>query len=158
MKPLAERFWPKVQRTGDDECWPWIGKARTSFGYGMIGLGSRSEGIDRAHRVAWTLTFGPIPDDLHVLHRCDNPPCCNPKHLFLGTNRDNVDDKVAKGRAGAPIGEENGKSKLTREKVIEIRRLHAVEGLGYKRIAKRIGVHADTIRAVLNGRTWRNVA
>ena len=95
-RPLAERFWEKVDRSGGtDACWPWIG-AIGVHGYGRVNLDGRSTGI--ASRVAWTLTFGD-PGDLGVLHRCDNPPCCNPAHLFLGTQLDNSRDMVAKGRA-----------------------------------------------------------
>ena len=93
MKDITERFWSKVQRGGPDECWPWI--AGTSHrGYGAFYL---DHGMHQSHRVSWELTHGPITDGLHVLHTCDNPPCVNPAHLFLGTDRDNARDSVAKG-------------------------------------------------------------
>lgn len=84
-----ETFWSKVDKTG--ECWVWVA-GRFVTGYGAY----RNQG---AHRVSWGLMNGPIPAGLFVLHRCDNPPCVRPDHLFLGTHTDNMHDKVAKGRA-----------------------------------------------------------
>lgn len=90
-RPLADRFWSKVDPTG--HCWLWMG-ALNEHGYGVI------HGPERlAPRTAWELTFGSIPDGLDVLHRCDNPPCVRPSHLWLGTQRDNTADMIAKGRA-----------------------------------------------------------
>lgn len=94
---LVERFWAKVDQSGGAEaCWPWMG-GRHKFGYGNV------EHDVRAHRLAWELANGPIPAGLHVLHRCDNPPCCNARHLFIGTDADNVADMRAKGRQGRPV-------------------------------------------------------
>jgi len=85
-------FWEKVEKT--DACWNW--KAFIDYkGYGQFGFKNK---VVRSHRVAWELTFGPIPSGLHVLHRCDNRKCVNPAHLFLGTNKDNVNDRELKGR------------------------------------------------------------
>jgi len=93
-RPLAERFWPKVDRRAPGECWLWTG-SRSPQGYGQISqAGERPE---LAHRVAWALAFGP-PGGLSVCHHCDVRTCCNPAHLFLGTARDNALDMVAKGR------------------------------------------------------------
>ncbi len=91
--PLADRFWIKVVRSGDDECWGWSGT--TNKGYGRINVGGN---MVLAHRVAWELTSGLIPPGMCVLHSCDNPPCVNPNHLFLGTHADNMRDMRAKGR------------------------------------------------------------
>lgn len=102
--PVEPRFWPKVDQTGGpDACWPWMA-CRNRHGYGKVGVGGISV---TAHRAVWELANGPIPAGLHVLHRCDNPPCVNPAHLFLGTNADNVEDKVRKGRSCA--GERSGR-------------------------------------------------
>jgi len=90
---MEERFWAKVDRT--DDCWLWTA-CRTTHGYGQF-RPERSRGA-QAHRVAWELTNGPIPAGMLVLHRCDNPPCVNPAHLFLGTQSDNMRDMYAKGR------------------------------------------------------------
>lgn len=91
---LAERFWPKVERREPDECWPWKASV-TGRGYGRFALSGKAR---HAHRVSYEIANGQAPGDLFVLHRCDNPPCVNPAHLFLGTNTDNVRDAVAKGR------------------------------------------------------------
>jgi hypothetical protein len=91
----AERFWDRCDLSGGpDACWPWTG-ARTSWGYGNTRVDGKTVGT---HRVAWQLTHGPIPAGMSVLHRCDNPPCCNPRHLFLGSPLDNKADSIAKGR------------------------------------------------------------
>lgn len=89
---IADRFWSKVQKT--DGCWEWQG-GRFNFGYGRAWDGERQV---LAHRLAFALTSGAIPDGLHVLHKCDVPLCVNPAHLFLGTHADNMADKCAKGR------------------------------------------------------------
>lgn len=99
----ALRFWSHVDKSG--ECWEWTA-ARQPSGYGKMVVGSRLDGSRRfppSHRLAWELTHGPIPQGLHVLHHCDNPPCCNPAHRFLGTDADNAADKVAKGRQATGV-------------------------------------------------------
>ncbi|MGW2169160.1 HNH endonuclease signature motif containing protein [Streptomyces sp. NPDC001705] len=94
--PRPELFWPKVQWTRDG-CWEW-GASRHRNGYGQFHLPGKRHAL--AHRASWLLLFGPIPDGLHVLHRCDNRPCVRPDHLFLGTRVDNMQDMAAKGRRG----------------------------------------------------------
>lgn len=91
---LAARFWDKVAI--DRGCWLWT--AGTRHGYGAISEGGRGSPMIMAHRFSWEFHFGPIPDGLGVLHKCDNPPCVNPAHLFLGTQGDNMRDKAVKGR------------------------------------------------------------
>lgn len=112
-----------------------------------------------AHRVAWESANGPIPACLMVCHRCDNPACCNPSHLFLGTNRDNVDDMVAKGRApgGSARGESHGLSKLTAEWVREIRRIWQGGRTKQRDLADLYGVDQQVIWSVVNRRTWKHV-
>ena len=106
MKPLADRLWAKDRSGGPDACWPFNG-ARMHNGYGHLGLGRNADGLIAAHRAAWIATNGAIPDGLNVLHRCDNRPCCNPAHLWLGTQRENLLDMVAKGRHGMQVKARN---------------------------------------------------
>lgn len=89
-KNSEELFWRNVDKRGPDECWEWK-RARNSSGYGRLGSTA-------AHRVAWHLTNGQIPDGMYICHHCDNPPCCNPAHLFCGTQTDNMQDAKAKNR------------------------------------------------------------
>ena len=97
---LQRRFEVKVQRKSPTECWPWIAKAVTDFGYGRMTAG---RGTDlKSHRIAYALAHNGIPDGMHVLHKCDNPKCCNPNHLFLGTHQDNTRDMMAKNRGSRP--------------------------------------------------------
>lgn len=96
---LVDRFWAKVRKS--DGCWEWKA-ALNRAGYGMIGLGGRGDGIERAHRVSWEIHFGTPPGAMFVCHRCDNRRCVRPDHLFLGTNDDNVADMLAKGRGSTP--------------------------------------------------------
>jgi hypothetical protein len=92
---VTDRFWSKVDRSGGpDACWPWMAY-RNRDGYGSFRVDDHTES---AHRVAWVEENGPVPEGMDVLHHCDNPPCCNPRHLFLGTAADNARDSVAKGR------------------------------------------------------------
>jgi hypothetical protein len=111
--PLSERFWQKVARGDDHECWLWQASA-DRHGYGQIIAGAYHTGSQprplKAHRVAWELTYGPIPDGLWVLHRCDNPPCVNPAHLFLGTQTDNMRDAATKERIRGHFIEGGGRA------------------------------------------------
>ena len=93
-RPLAERLWEKTDKAGS--CWIWVGTTNRD-GYGNIGIDNKKTAL--THRVAWMVTHGPIPVDLCVLHRCDNPRCVNPDHLFLGTQADNMRDMMLKGRS-----------------------------------------------------------
>ncbi len=148
---ISERFYEKVDAGPGGGCHLWIA-GRSRVGYGMFRV--RGEQT-RAHRFAWTLRNGPIPDGLCVLHRCDRPECVNPAHLFLGTQADNMADMAAKGRARGARGESNSRAKLSRTEVLEIRGLL---GVGSSRaVAKRYGVDQKTVLDIKNGKTWRHL-
>lgn len=151
-------------RNVDPIDWFWMGFARSEngclewqrgtrhFGYGDCDR-SLGDGSMRAHRVAWILTHGPIPDGLWVLHRCDNPACGDVDHLFLGNNADNAADMAAKGRAARQVGEDHPGSKLTGPQVLGILlRLSGGESRGS--ISRRYGVAYTTVRDIDKGRTW----
>lgn len=146
----AERFWSKVDVRGDDDCWAWQA-SHDKNGYGKFRVGLR--GSVRAQRVAWGLTYGPIPSGLLVCHHCDNPECCNPNHLFLGTNADNAADMVAKGRSAR--GAQNPSSKLTEEKVLKIRALYAKGSQTQQEIATKFGVSQTQISSIVGRRSWK---
>lgn len=146
------RFWSKVELRGPEECWLWT-DGKSLKGYGSMNMGGKTS---QAHRVVWMLTHGSIPTGLLVCHRCDNPPCCNPRHLFVGSSADNTHDMVAKGRLYTPRGEENGLAKLTAAKVREARALHAA-GVGLSELARRLGVDRSNISRAVNRKSWRHV-
>src|SRR4051794_31357857 len=113
----VEKVLAKVDRSGGpDACWPWTGYCN-SRGYGEAMIERRHV---RVHRVAWEAEHGPIPDDMLLCHRCDNPPCCNPAHHFIGTSADNNADMKAKGRARGVRGTANAGAKLTADQVRSI--------------------------------------
>ena len=148
---MAARFWPKVERRGDGECWSWLATLNHS-GYGMIRNGAA---MALAHRVAWVMEHGEVPDDLHVLHDCDTRRCVNVAHLRLGTNADNVRDKVERGRSSFPQpkkrGERHPMAKLTADQVDEIRQSTEVG----RRLAEQFGVSPATICNIRKGKVWR---
>lgn len=146
MRSLAERLWAKVDRT--DGCWIFYG-ASVPKGYGKIGLGGRGAGTIYAHRAAWIVTFGPIPDGMKVLHSCDNPPCCRPDHLFLGTIPTNNRDMAEKGRAWA-FG---SRPKLTKALVREARARFA-SGESRRAIARALGVRPQAISRIVARQSW----
>ena len=139
----AERFWQKVDSTGgENACWPWNG-ARDSCGYGGVSINYKNHG---AHRISFVLSSGVIPRGLCILHRCDNPPCCNPAHLFTGTHYENTIDKIKKGRA---VRQPRIIRKLSDEDVREIRRRRA-SGENCSSIASSFGIHRITARDLSN--------
>lgn len=177
------RFWAKVDKSaGPDACWLWTA-AKRKTGYGLFYI-RRAHG---SHRIAWAMDKGPIPDGLCVCHRCDNPPCCNPAHLFLGTYADNNHDKEIKGRGNHASGNKNGartkperlsrgdahysrthperlsrgeshsRAKLTTAQVLEIRDLYAAGGITYCKLAALFGVSYANIGDIIHRRVWKHV-
>lgn len=155
-KGLISRFWSKVDRRGAFECWLWIGGLKSN-GYGQINDDPRDDKyIGRklaAHRVAYEIAFGPVPNGLHVLHRCDNRACVNPRHLFLGTHQDNMADMFAKGRHAH--GESQPTRKLNQHQVRAIRWLAIHDAGSQVDLAREFGVSESNITQILMRRTWR---
>jgi hypothetical protein len=124
-----------------------------THGYGKIGARSHVGGDLKAHRLSWELHFGPIEDGLCVCHRCDNPPCVRPDHLFLGTRADNNADREEKGRGSSKSGSCNPRARLTVEVVAEVRKLRS-EGCSQTRIASHVGFPQPSISKILRGVGW----
>jgi len=138
-------FWSRVKGGSDFDCWPWQGRS-TDFGYGRFGR-------DMAHRVAYELINGPIPENALIRHRCDNPACCNPKHLEPGTHLDNSRDCVERGRIAH--SQNNGRAKITAEQARYIKT--NPDGLRCGELAKKFGLAPSTISYIRNGRSWKYV-
>lgn len=151
---LHERFWRFVVKgSAIDECWRWIG-SKGPRGYGAIGDGSKNL---RAHRLSWEMhNSQKIPDGMEVCHRCDNPECTNPSHLFVGTHQENMDDMMAKGRRPPTTGTRQWKSRFTEDQVIDIRKMHA-DGFARKEICDKYNANSSIIGKIVNGKLWRHL-
>ena len=145
------RIWDMVCKAGEDGCWLWTGCKRA--GYGRIRMGGRQGHLYVATRLIYWLTKGVDPGPLKVLHTCDNPPCCNPKHLWLGTDEENNSDKEVKGRADHPFGIDNGLARLTDADALAIRFSDETN----RELARYYHVTDVAISCVRTGRTWKHV-
>lgn len=148
--PATNRIDSRIEIRSANECWSWTGSTNPD-GYGIVSEnGSRRV----AHRVAYERVYGVIPDGLVVRHRCDNPPCCNPSHLVVGTHADNSKDMVERGRSAKGIAHPG--ARLTDEEVRSIRSLHS-KGQGVKSLANTFGVNSGTVWFIVNGHHWKHV-
>jgi hypothetical protein len=135
-------------RMSDTGCWLWTGPSN-GRGYGIFYIGTKNRS---AHRCSYEVFKGPIPEGLHVLHRCDTPACVNPAHLRAGTVKENMADREARGRRDVR-GEQIGTSKLTRDQVVEIKN----SNLGLKALSDKYGVEAQSIWRIRTGKSWAHV-
>lgn len=142
------RFWAKVARGEPDACWEWTA-ARDRRGYGRFKVRQQSV---KAHRFAYAAEHGAFEPGWIVCHSCDNPPCCNPGHLFLGTHASNAQDKVAKGRG--PYGEANPSARLTSLAVVEMRKLRC-EGATLSALGAAFGVSTAHAGRICRGLNWK---
>ena len=164
----AHRFWSKVDKSGgENACWPW----KASFARNRYPQFRSNGRTLRGNRVAYFLTYGPLPlDKPCVCHRCDNPACCNPAHLFAGTQRENLADMTAKGREARgerhgvhtqperrTRGERNGHAQLTSEQVHAIRELRHVHKIPASQVATQFGISKWTVYDVARGRRWNHL-
>ncbi len=153
-----ERFWGKADKRGPDECWEW-NAAKDNAGYGWFYLCGK---MYRAHRISWVVENGSIPEGKLILHKCDNPPCVNPGHFFIGVQKDNVLDMERKSRASHPSGAFHGsrthpeKLSLTDLKVLEIRKCYS-EGESQVKIAGRFGISQSQVSRTINRRNWAHI-
>lgn len=146
-----DRFWSKVS-IGSRGCWEWQA-CRAPTGYGKFGVGSESL---YAHRVSFAMTQGD-PGPLFVLHRCDNPACVRPSHLFAGTHAENMGDMLAKGRGDDRRGERHPGHKLTADDVREIRSRYAAGGISQRRLGAEYGVGDRAVSYIVNRHTWSHL-
>lgn len=151
-KTKQERFLEKIIPEPNSGCWLWSAACNTK-GYGTFSVGIKREG---AHRISYRFFCGDIKKGLHVLHKCDVKCCVNPNHLFLGTNLDNMQDKMRKGRHVSSFGIKNGSARLDPDKIRIVRELHK-KGFSERKIANQLNVSRGSIHSILSGRTWRQV-
>jgi hypothetical protein len=147
---LADKFWPKVDKAGEAECWEWKGRSNHA-GYGTLTWSRKSL---LAHRVAFLLTHGPFPQELLILHSCDNRPCCNPRHLRVGTHQDNAKDMVERDRQSKC--EHRPNAKLTNDLVPKIFDARD-EGLSHSQIGRKFGISTSQVTRVLQGNSWSGI-
>ncbi len=171
-KTIVQRFLKSFVVNKDTGCWEWQkNKNKKRYGYGKIGIGyfrefkGNQSVIKSAHRVAYEIYKGLIPKEMSVCHHCDNPSCVNPNHLWLGTAKDNAQDRVKKGRKGnigLSLASRNGLvfghlSKLSELQVLEIREILKNTTKTYKEISKGYGVSRQTIGFIKNRKIWKNI-
>lgn len=148
-RKVLDRFLSKIQINPEPGCWDWVGnKHRKGYGFMKIDKVNRM-----AHRISFELFRGKIPAGLLVCHSCDNPSCVNPHHLFIGTNTDNMNDMIAKGRQGKLRGSAHGRAKLTESDVLSIRSA----GIARRALAERYGVSKASIDDICSGRSWKHL-
>ena len=148
-RPADERFWEKVVILDKESCWEWQKLSRQPEGYGSFYDGDKTIG---AHRYSWTIHFGKIPEGLYVCHHCDNPPCVNPSHLFLGSSDDNNKDMAKKGRCAH--GEHHGVSTLTSEQVLRLRHQYNHTNITQLELSKIYHISQSTVSNIVRGETW----
>lgn len=157
--PAVERFWKFVDKSSDDACWNWTGHTSGSgYKYASFWDGLRTV---KGHRFAYELTFGKIPNGLIACHKCDNPLCVNPHHIFLGTQKDNMADCKRKHRmnneAKVHLGEQHPRSTFKQLQVMKVATLATTTGMSAKEIALATGVTRTSVGAIIQGRVWGHV-
>ena len=156
--PLRERLLAGIKVNEQTGCWEWKG-SRDWYGYGQMRV-TRAPGSgssEKTHRLAYVEFVGPIPDGMFVCHHCDNPPCCNPSHLFVGTARDNAVDRDRKQRRQAPRGPTHPKAKLSVDDVIEIRRARREDGVTEQWLADKYHIRQPSVSLILRRVNWKHV-
>lgn len=148
--PAEKKLAAHTKRNEQTGCLEWQAY-RDRKGYGRAAASEYGEVL--THRIAYIVAYGSIPAGLHVLHHCDNPPCCNPAHLYAGTNDDNMADRIARNRNRGAVGERNCKAKLTAEQIAAIRR----DSRSQSTIARDYGVHQTMVSAIKRRVSWSHI-
>jgi hypothetical protein len=154
--PIWQRFLGSFSEAPIDLCWEWKSTARLKSGYGRISINGKQY---LAHRASWEFFYGPIPEGMIVRHKCDNPPCCNPLHLELGTDAENYQDMIERGRRifrGAK-GEKNCKAKLSENQVIKIRQMYEHGNESTNTLARKFGVTQALISQIVLRKIWKHI-
>lgn len=149
---IHNRFWSKVNKGDEDQCWVWNAGCNPK-GYGNFWVNGKTV---TASCYAYTLTYGTITPHMNVLHSCDNPPCCNPKHLFLGTHKDNAVDREHKHRCNRDKGDDHTNAKLTWHDIDIIRNKHAFGELSQTELARTFNVSVQLINKIVHNKVWKN--
>lgn len=152
FKNPIECFWARTQKKDFNDCWEWKG-GKYTFGHGCLRVNGKMTG---SHRFSYEIHKGKIPEGMFVCHKCDNPSCVNPEHLFLGTIQDNNRDRKNKGRTHCLKGEKNPAAILDRNDVIQIRDLISIK-MSQKEIAKLYGVSQAMISEIKNKKSWSHI-
>lgn len=148
---MHDYFMQRVHVT--DTCWLWMMSTNLK-GYGFF-WDPEQKKLVYAHRYAYELFVGPVPDDMLVCHTCDTPPCVHPEHLFLGTNTDNMQDMISKGRSPVRAGVSNPRARLTEDDVHMIRSLYKNERVSQSQIARAYGIAQQTVSAIVTRTNWQ---
>ncbi len=150
---LFNQSYTIIQRSYSTPCWEWK-FYRVQNGYGQVRFRGKDLG---AHKLSWILNRGEIPEGMKVCHHCDNPPCCNPEHLFLGTNKDNSDDAKKKGRLAQLKGSLNGWALMTEEKVTSMRQEWIPYKVSARKLAEKYGLSQTQTERILRNEAWQHV-
>lgn len=155
-----DRYWTFVDKDATNGCWEWTG-CKCTNGYGGFSVVNK---MFKVHRLSWLIHYGDMPEiegsdyrGTCVLHKCDNPSCVNPAHLFLGTHKENMTDMINKGRKNASKGEHRYNSKLTEKRVKFIRSWYSYGGITYKDIAAAYGLNETTVSRAINKVSWKHI-
>jgi len=150
-KNKPEDVWKQINRKSEDECWEWIGKS-LSKGYGHLRINNKD---CYSHRMVYIETYGSIPEGLCILHTCNNPKCCNPKHLYVGTHADNMEQMSKDGRSN--MGEKHPNSRLSNQIIIKIRFLYSTGKYSQKCLGKMVGVSQGQISRIIKKDGWKHI-
>lgn len=146
-----KRFWSRVLKS--DNCWTWIG-CFGSNGYGSFWMSGNPH---KTHRLSYQIHFGSIPLGLCICHRCDNPACVNPSHLFIGTSAENISDMDKKRRRKPAKGEQIHLAKLSESDVLKIRSMHSTGNFSYRKLSGIFGVDYTNIACIIRRKTWKHI-